>query len=84
MVEAGGTLTSRNDLAGAYQTAGDLGRAIPLLEATLANCERLLGVNHPTTRVVRVNLEVTVAAGAARPSAGWWRRILPRCGRPNR
>ncbi|MYS18344.1 tetratricopeptide repeat protein, partial [Streptomyces sp. SID4982] len=30
------TLTSRNDLAGAYRAAGDLGRAIPLYEATLA------------------------------------------------
>ena len=31
------TLTSRNNLAGAYQAAGDLGRAIPLFEQTLAD-----------------------------------------------
>ena len=31
------TLTSRNNLAGAYQAAGDLGRAIPLYEQTLAD-----------------------------------------------
>lgn len=28
---------SRNNLASAYQSAGDLGRAIPLHEATLAD-----------------------------------------------
>ena len=31
------TLTSRNNLASAYQAAGDLGRAIPLYEQTLAD-----------------------------------------------
>ena len=30
------TLTSRGNLAGAYQAAGDLGRAIPLYEQTLS------------------------------------------------
>jgi hypothetical protein len=49
------TLTSRNNLASAYRTAGDLGRAILLLEATLADCERVLGRDHPTTQVVRRN-----------------------------
>ncbi|MEV4364552.1 tetratricopeptide repeat protein, partial [Nonomuraea sp. NPDC049625] len=34
------TLSSRNNLAGAYESAGDLGRAIPLYEATLAERER--------------------------------------------
>ncbi|MEU8358758.1 tetratricopeptide repeat protein [Nonomuraea sp. NPDC048882] len=51
------TLTSRNNLAAAYQTAGDLSRAIPLYEATLADCERVLGADHPTTKTVRANLE---------------------------
>nr|WP_114773616.1 tetratricopeptide repeat protein [Lentzea flaviverrucosa] len=37
--------------------AGDLGRAIPLYEATLADCERLLGPDHPTTRTIRSNLD---------------------------
>ncbi|AGS72099.1 tetratricopeptide repeat protein [Streptomyces collinus] len=37
------TLTSRNDLALAYQDAGDLDRAIPLLQTTLAQRERTLG-----------------------------------------
>jgi tetratricopeptide (TPR) repeat protein len=33
------TLISRNNLAYAYESAGDLGRAIPLHEVTLADCE---------------------------------------------
>ncbi|MEU2630863.1 toll/interleukin-1 receptor domain-containing protein, partial [Kitasatospora sp. NPDC007106] len=37
------TLTSRNNLASAYQTAGDLGRAVPLSEQTLAARRRVLG-----------------------------------------
>jgi hypothetical protein len=36
--------------------AGDLGRAIPLLEATLADCIRLLSDDHPLTQTVRRNL----------------------------
>ncbi|WP_346132496.1 tetratricopeptide repeat protein [Lentzea roselyniae] len=35
-------LISRNNLASAYESAGDLGRAIPLYEATLTDCERVL------------------------------------------
>ncbi|MFI6513822.1 FxSxx-COOH system tetratricopeptide repeat protein [Streptosporangium sp. NPDC050855] len=41
------TLTSRNNLAGAYRAAGDLGRAIPLYEQTLADRQRVLGGDHP-------------------------------------
>ncbi|MFM9595678.1 tetratricopeptide repeat protein, partial [Streptomyces scabiei] len=37
------TLTSRNNLALAYYAAGDLGRAIPLLETTLTQREQILG-----------------------------------------
>ncbi|OLZ55184.1 hypothetical protein BS329_03930 [Amycolatopsis coloradensis] len=51
------TLTSRNNLAGAYQAAGDVGRAIPLYEAALADSERVLGPDHPTTRAIRSNLD---------------------------
>ncbi len=50
------TLTSRNNLAGAWQAAGDLGRAIPLYEQTLADSVRVLGADHPQTKVVRGNL----------------------------
>ena len=51
-----GTLTSRNNLASAYQAAGDLGRAIPLFEQTLADRRRVLGEDHPGTLTSRNNL----------------------------
>jgi len=61
---ASGTLTGQVDLlldgsrvAGAYRAAGDLGRAIPLYEATLADSERVLGPEHPTTSTIRSNLD---------------------------
>jgi hypothetical protein len=50
------TLGSRNNLAYAYQAAGDLGRAIPLYEQTLADSVRVLGADHPQTKIVRGNL----------------------------
>ena len=50
------TLTSRNNLACAYQTAGDLGRAIPLYQQTLTDRERILGPDHPQTLTSRNNL----------------------------
>jgi tetratricopeptide (TPR) repeat protein len=50
------TLTSRNNLAYAYESAGDLGRAIPLYAATLADRERVLGADHPDTLLSRNNL----------------------------
>ncbi|CAM5473626.1 Tetratricopeptide (TPR) repeat protein OS=Streptomyces griseomycini OX=66895 GN=FHS37_007764 PE=4 SV=1 [Streptomyces griseomycini] len=40
------TLASRNNLAGAYESAGDLTRAIPLYERTLRERVRLLGEDH--------------------------------------
>ena len=50
------TLISRNNLAAANVNAGDLGRAIPLLEQTLADSVRVLGADHPQTKIVRGNL----------------------------
>jgi tetratricopeptide (TPR) repeat protein len=50
------TLTSRNNLAYAYRSAGDLDRAIPLHEQTLADRERVLGADHPDTLTSRNNL----------------------------
>ncbi|MFE2716360.1 tetratricopeptide repeat protein, partial [Streptomyces mirabilis] len=50
------TLTSRNNLASAYQAAGDLDRAIPLLEAVLTQRVRVLGDDHPHTLTSRNNL----------------------------
>ncbi|WP_406358588.1 tetratricopeptide repeat protein [Streptomyces sp. NBC_00658] len=51
------TLTARRDLADTYQEAGDLVRAIPLYERTLADSERVLSPGHPTIVLVRANLE---------------------------
>ena len=50
------TLTSRGNLAGAYQSAGRLGQAIDLFERTLADIERVLGPDHPGTLTSRGNL----------------------------
>jgi tetratricopeptide (TPR) repeat protein len=50
------TLTSRNNLASAYQAAGRVTDAIPLFEATLTDRERILGLEHPNTLSSRNNL----------------------------
>ena len=50
------TLGSRNNLAYAWQAAGDLGRAVPLYEQTLADSVRVLGADHPDTLTSRNNL----------------------------
>ena len=50
------TLASRNNLAGAYYSAGRLGEAIPLYEQTLADRVRVLGDDHPDTLASRSNL----------------------------
>ncbi|MFJ6908298.1 FxSxx-COOH system tetratricopeptide repeat protein [Streptomyces griseoluteus] len=65
------TLTSRNNLAGAHQAAGDLERAIALYEATLAQREHVLGNTHPQTLTSRNNL-----AGAYH-AAGNLERAIP-------
>jgi hypothetical protein len=61
------TLTSRNNLAGAYQAAGRLAEALPLFERTLADFERLLGPEHPATLTSRNNL-ATAYRAAGRPA----------------
>jgi tetratricopeptide (TPR) repeat protein len=50
------TLTSRNNLANAYQAAGRLDEAIALHERTLTDHERILGPDHPHTLTSRNNL----------------------------
>ncbi|MEU3246195.1 MULTISPECIES: tetratricopeptide repeat protein [unclassified Streptomyces] len=50
------TLNSRNNLASAYESAGNPGQAIPLYEATLAQREKVLGDTHPHTLSSRNNL----------------------------
>ncbi len=58
------TLTTRNNLAYAYQAAGDLDRAICLYERTLADCVRALGDDHPLTHTVSRNLAAAQTAGS--------------------
>ncbi|MCF1511698.1 tetratricopeptide repeat protein [Streptomyces glomeratus] len=65
------TLASRNNLAGAYRAAGDLGRAIPLYEQTLTDSRRVLGEDHPATLISRNNL------ASAYESAGDLARAIP-------
>ena len=50
------TLTSRNDLAGAYESAGRLTEAITLYEQVLTDRTRVLGEDHPDTLTSRDNL----------------------------
>ena len=50
------TLPFRNNLAGAYQEAGEVRRALPLLERVVADSERLLGADHPDALSFRNNL----------------------------
>ena len=50
------TLTTRSNLAYAYQDAGRLEEAIPLFERTLADREQILGETHPDTLTARSNL----------------------------
>jgi tetratricopeptide (TPR) repeat protein len=65
------TLQSRNNLAYAYESAGDLGQAIPLHERTLADRLRVLGADHPDTLQSRNNL------AAAYQAAGDLDRAIP-------
>ena len=57
------TLTSRNNLASAYESAGDLGRAIPLFKQALAGRTRVLGADHPDTLTSHSNLASAYWAG---------------------
>ncbi|MFE3195402.1 tetratricopeptide repeat protein, partial [Nocardia sp. NPDC059240] len=50
------TLTSRDDLAAAYESAGQPDKAITLYKATLTDRERILGADHPDTLTSRNNL----------------------------
>jgi hypothetical protein len=64
------TLTSRLDLADAYESAGRLGEAIALHEQVLADCERVLGADHSVTLTIREHLAAAHGAqGATKQSA---------------
>ena len=50
------TLQSRNNRAMRYLAVGRPAKAIPLLERTLADCERVLRADHPDTKATREDL----------------------------
>lgn len=66
------TLICRNNLGLAYQAAVRTAEAIPLYERTLADCERLVGTEHPITDAVRRNLGAVPRKGRGRRR--WYRR----------
>ncbi len=76
------TLTSRNNLAHAYQAAGDLERAIPLYKRNLAERERVLGSDHPHTLASRNNLaHAYKTAGDLKRAIPLYERTLADCER---
>ena len=64
------TLGSWNNLAMSDLAAGKPARAIPLFKRTLADCERVLGADHPDTKAARENLAALPAAADASGGRG--------------
>jgi len=76
------TLTSRNNLAVAYESAGRLDEAIDLFERTLADHERVLGPDHTHTLTSRGNLAVAYrSAGRLDQAIPLFERTLADYGR---
>ncbi|MGP4012119.1 tetratricopeptide repeat protein [Streptomyces sp. 4N124] len=65
------TLSSQNNLAHVYKSAGDVERAIPMYERALEGRVRVSGEDHPDTLMARNNL------AAAYDSVGEVRRAIP-------
>ena len=73
---------SRNHLAMTYLAEGRPAKAIPLYKRTLADCERMLGANHPSTLRSRINLATSYrAAGRAAEAIPLLERTLADCER---
>jgi hypothetical protein len=64
------TVSGCSNLAMACQAAGRTAEAIPLLEQTVAGCDRLLGPNHRDTVKARNNLALCYRARANGWTAG--------------
>ena len=76
------TLTSRENLAGAYHAAGRLTDALPLFESTASAFERILGPDHPNTLASRGNLAGAYqAAGRLTDAAPMFEATLTDCER---
>ena len=71
------TLTSRNNLAGAYESAGRLTEAIALFEQVLPDRTRVLGEDHPDTLATRNNLAYAYhAAGRLTEAIALYEQVL--------
>ena len=66
-------------LAAAYEAAGHLAEAIPLYEATLTDCQRVLGADHPDTLTSRNNLAGAYGAAVRPAAAAVARHCAARC-----
>ena len=76
------TLTTRNNLAGAYRSVGRFGEAIELFERVLADQERVLGPDHPDTLATRNNLaHACRSVGRLAEAIDAWEELLPDCQR---
>ncbi len=65
-----------------YLAAGRTAKAIPLYERTLADCERILGADHPNTLRSRNNLAMVYrAAGRTAEAIPLLERTLADCER---
>ena len=72
------TLTSRNNLAGAYESAGRLEEAITLYEQVTKDSARVLGEDHPDTVASRNNLAGAYrAVGRLTEAITLYEQILP-------
>ena len=76
------TLTVRNNLAGAYKSAGRLAEAIELFKQVLAERERVLEADHPDTLTVRNNLASAYeSVGRFGEAIDAWEELLLDCQR---
>ena len=74
------SLTSRDNLAGAYHAVGRLSEAIALYEQVLADSIRVLGEDHPDTLTSRNNLACAYeSAGRLTEAIGQFERLLAYC-----
>jgi tetratricopeptide (TPR) repeat protein len=75
-------LGSWNSLALSHLAAGRPAKAIPLYKRTLADCERVLGADHPNTLRSRNNLAMSYqAAGRTAEAIPLLERTLADCER---
>ena len=76
------TLTTRNNLAFAYDSVGRFAEAIELFEQVLDEHKRLLGADHPYTLTTRNNLAgAYLSVGRFSEAIDAWEELLPDCQR---